>query len=391
MNYSSVTGRLATLGSAKWEVHFTARAMAAAGESILEMTIGEPDIPPDPRLLEQVTRSLNSGRISYASGRCEPVLARALTEKYRKYRPTVTERNFLALPGAQTCLYTVIMAIAEAGDAILVGDPYYATYEGIIRASGAEPIFVPLRPENGFHMKAADLEAVITPKCRAVLINTPHNPTGAVLSAAEIAAIGQVCLRHNLWLISDEVYADMVYEGQFVTPFANPDLAEIVLSIGSVSKSFAAPGLRSGWVAAPEEFVDRCQPLAEAMLFGNQPFIADATAWGIANQLTTGREFGSHCLRRARLVEEALEGCNLLRLHRPEAGMFVLVDIGQTGMTSHNFAMALLQQERVAVMPGSSFGANLEGYLRLSLTTPDEVILEACQRLRNFAGRIRGR
>ena len=388
MHYSKKTSSLASLGSAKWEVHFAARAMAAAGEPILEMTIGEPDVPPDPRLLAEVTRSLQSGRIGYASGRCEPILAKALVEKYRPFRPTVTERNFLALPGAQTCLYTIIMAIAEAGDEILVGDPYYATYEGIIRASGAAPVFVPLRPENRFHMTAADLEAKITPNCRALLLNTPHNPTGAVLSAAEIAAIGEVCLRHNLWLISDEVYADMVYEGDFATPFANPDLDAISLSVGSVSKSFAAPGLRSGWVAAPEEFVDRCQPLAEAMLFGNQPFIADATAWGIANQLTTGKDFGRHCLRRAKMIETILTGCNNLHLHKPEAGMFVLVDIRQTGLNSHDFAMGLLREEKVAVMPGSSFGANLEGYLRLSLTTADEVINQAATRLKNYASRL---
>ena len=388
MHYSSVTTRLASLGSAKWAVHFAARALAAAGEPILELTIGEPDIPPDPRLLHEVSRSLEAGRIGYASGRGEPVLLAALTRKYRAFRLDVSERNFLALPGAQTCLYTVIKAIAESGDEILVGDPYYATYEGIIRASGAAPVFVPLRAENRFHMTAADLEAQITPHCRGLLLNSPHNPTGAVLSAAEIAAIGEVCLRHDLWLIADEVYAEMVYEGEFASPFANPRLSQIVIAVGSVSKSFAAPGLRSGWVAGPADFIDRCQPLAEAMLFGNQPFIADATAWGINQGLTTGRDFGQHCLRRARLASEVLSGSNRLKMLMPEAGMFVLVDIRETGLSSHDFAMRLLQEARVAVMPGSSFGNNLEGYLRLSLTTPDLVLVEACQRLKSFAEQV---
>ena len=388
MHYSSVTTSLSSLGSAKWAVHFAARALVAAGEPILELTIGEPDIPPDPRLLHEVSRSLEAGRIGYASGRGEPVLLAALAKKYRAVRFDVSERNFLALPGAQTCLYTVIKAIAESGDEILVGDPYYATYEGIIRASGAAPRFVPLRPENRFHMTAADLEAQITPHCRGLLLNSPHNPTGAVLTATEIAAIGEVCLRHDLWLIADEVYADMVYEGEFASPFANPRLSEIVIAVGSVSKSFAAPGLRSGWVAGPAEFIDRCQPLAEAMLFGNQPFIADATAWGINQGLTTGRDFGQHCLRRARLASEVLSGSNRLKMLMPEAGMFVLVDIRQTGLSSHDFAMRLLHETRVAVMPGSSFGRNLEGYLRLSLTTPDAVIVEAGKRLRNFAEQV---
>ena len=128
-------------------------------------------------------------------------------------------------------------------------------------------------------MQAADLERVITPQSRVLLLNTPHNPTGAVLSAAEIAEIGEVCIRHNLWIVSDEVYELMIYNGTFASPLDRAELADRTIAVASISKSHAAPGFRSGWCIAPKEFTERLLPLSESMLFGGQPFIADMTAY----------------------------------------------------------------------------------------------------------------
>lgn len=158
MRYASITSRLAELGSGKWTLHTRARQLKASGAELIELTIGEPDLPPDRALLEECQRAMNAGRYRYSNGRGEPAVVAALTEKYRRRRAAVTAENILCFPGTQTALFAVMFALAEAGDGVLVGDPLYATYEGVIRSTGAHPVFVPLNPENGFHMRAEDLE-----------------------------------------------------------------------------------------------------------------------------------------------------------------------------------------------------------------------------------------
>ena len=188
MRFASVTDRLADLGAAKWAVHFEARRRVAAGEPIIELTIGEPDTPAPQALIDTAIASLQARRIRYSGGRGEPSVLQAIAAKYSKRTGrTITTDNTAYMPGTQTALYAALAALAEAGNEVLVGDPLYATYEGVIRASGADIVLVPLDPANGFHLRAEDLEARITPRSRVLLLNSPHNPTGATLSREEIA------------------------------------------------------------------------------------------------------------------------------------------------------------------------------------------------------------
>lgn len=387
MHYASITDRLADLGSGKWALHIRARQMKETGLDIIELTIGEPDLPPDERLLAECQRAMLAGRYRYSSGRGEPAILAALAAKYAKRRADVTEENVLCFPGTQTALFCVMLGLVEAGDAVLVGDPLYATYDGVIQSTGAHRVTVPLRPQAGFHMQAADLEAAITPACRVLLLNTPHNPSGAVLNHAELAAIGDVCRRHDLWIVCDEVYEELVFKGSFASPFDNPELADRTVVVSSISKSHAAPGFRSGWAVGPVDFTRRILPLSETMLFGVQPFISDMTAYALTHDIETSRHMRASYGARASRIAEALEGAPGLRAHPPEAGMFILVDVSETGMTGEAFAWALLEEEGVAVMPGSSFGDKAASFLRLSLTVPDALIEEACRRIRALAMR----
>lgn len=392
MRYASITDRLANLGSGRWALHFTARRMKAEGEDIIELTIGEPDLAPDQRLLDEASRAMHSGRIGYSNGRGEPAVLKALVEKYSKRRPSVTEKNFLCFPGTQGALYGVINGLAEAGDGVLVGDPLYATYEGVIASSGAHKISVPLRPENNFHMKAEDLERAITPEARVLLLNTPHNPTGAVLTATEIGAIGEVCRKHDLWIVSDEVYEQMTFPGvPFASPFDMPELADRTVALASISKSHAVPGFRSGWAAGPVEFCEKVLPLIETMLFGLQPFILDMTALALTGEFETASIMRERYSRRAQIVTKAFAGNNLIKPMRPEGGMFILLDVTATGMGGEEFAWELLRGEKVAVMPGSSFGDQAAGFLRISLTVPDDVLETAMGRINNLANRLASR
>ncbi len=392
MRYASVTDRLAGLGGAKWALHARARALKAAGEEIIELTIGEPDVPTPTRFIEAAARSMAAGRTGYSNGRGEPGLVAALAARYTARRGREIGRDqIMCLPGTQTVLYAVLRTLVEAGDEVLIGDPMYATYEGLIAQTGALAVPVPLRPEHGFRMQVADVAARITPRSRVLFLNTPHNPTGAVLRAEDIRALGALAQAHDLWILSDEVYEDMVFPNvPFASPLDFPELAERTVVASSISKSHAAPGFRSGWCVGPAEFCARMLPLSETMLFGSQPFIADLTELAVSEPSPVAEGMVQRFSRRAAILARTLDGAGGLRVHRPEAGMFALVDVRATGLSGEAFASGLLDRQKVAVMPGESFGAGLQGWLRLSLTQPDDRTTEAATRIAAHAASILG-
>jgi arginine:pyruvate transaminase len=391
MRYASITDRLANLGSDKWDIHLRGRRLAALGEPIIELTIGEPDVAPDEALLDVCNQSMRAGRTRYSNGRGESSVVSAIARKYsRRSGRTITEDNVLCFPGTQTALFAVLMGLVEAGDKVLAPDPYYATYEGVVRAPGAELVPVRLHAEKRFHLQAADLEAAIVPGCRVLLLNNPHNPSGAVLTRDEIAAIGEVCRKHDLWIVSDEVYEDLTFGAAFVSPFDMPELAERTIAVASISKSHAAPGFRSGWAVGPAEFCHRLLPFSESMLFGGQPFIADMTAYALSNDLPTAAGMRRQYKARSELIAAKLDKAPGLKVIPPEAGMFVLLDVTGTGFSGHDFAIRLLNEKLVSVMPGSSFGDGAAGLVRLSLTVPDEKLAEACGRIADLAGELLG-
>ncbi|MEM6460386.1 MAG: pyridoxal phosphate-dependent aminotransferase [Pseudomonadota bacterium] len=390
MKMTAITERLSHLGSAKWEVHMKARELAASGADVIEMTIGEPDVPLPAELANAAEAAIRAGRTGYSDGRGEINLRRALAESYNSSRNRVFgPENFLCFPGTQTALFAVLMGIAEEGDQVLVGDPMYATYEGVVRASGADMVPVPLRPEHGFRMQAADIAARITPQVRALLLTTPHNPSGAVLSEQDIEAIGALAKKHDFWIISDEVYEHLVFEGtRFVSPLSSASLADRVVAVSSISKSHAAPGFRSGWCVGPKTFCNRLLPLAETMLFGNQPFIADMTEIAVRDGSSVAEGMCRRFAARATLLARRLEKETGLSVHHPEAGMFGLVNVAATGMDGESYAMDLLTNAGVAVMPGSSFGKGLRSWVRVALTISDAAFEKALDRIVQHANRL---
>ncbi len=389
MKYAKITDRLAELGSAKWVIHNKARALTAAGVKLVSLSIGEPDVPPPAELLAKAQEAIKAGRYGYSNGRGEPALLAALAAKYsRRTGRTIGTDQIVCLPGTQTALYAVLQTLVGTGDEVLVGDPMYATYEGVVASTGAHVVPVPLNPENAFRMRAADMAAAITPRTRAILLNTPHNPTGAVLTRQDVRELGAVAVAHDLWIISDEVYEELIFDGgTFASPLEEADLAERTVVTSSISKSHAAPGFRSGWCVGSSDFAARLLPVAETMLFGNQPFIADMTALAVSQPSAVAEDMAMRFAARARMIHRLLHG-NHLRVHLPEAGMFTLVDVRATGLSGDEFASRLLDEERVAVMPVESFGQTLSGWLRVSLTRPDDEIEAACRKMAAFAARL---
>lgn len=380
---TQITKRLAGLGSAKWEVYCKAKRLIAQGHDIIELTIGEPDVPTPAPLIDVMSDALRRGRTKYSDGRGEIGLREALAERYtRSSGRVIGTDQVLCFPGTQTALYTVLMGIAESGSEVIVGDPMYATYEGVVRASGADMVAVPLKPENGFRMQAADIAERITPRTRAIFLNTPHNPTGAILTAADLDEIGALAREYDLWIVSDEVYDELVFDGaRFTSALSRPDLADRTVVVSSISKSHAAPGFRSGWSIGPAAFTEALLPLSETMLFGNQPFIADMTEAAVRDGSSVASGMRQRFAARAALLQSRLSAETSLVVNRPQAGMFALIDISTTGMNSDDYAHHLLEHAGVAVMPGSSFGSTMDNWARVALTVDDTAFETACERI----------
>ncbi|PCJ10212.1 MAG: aminotransferase [Rhodobacteraceae bacterium] len=383
MKTTAVTQRLAGLGGAKWEIHLRASAMIEQGADLVEMTIGEPDVPTPEVLVDTAVAAMRAGRTTYSDGRGEANLLAALAERYTQTTGLTFETDrFLCFPGTQTALYAVMMGVAQSGDEVLVGDPMYATYEGVIRASGADMVPVPLRAEHGFRIQAADIASRITDKTRAILLTTPHNPTGSILTVEDIDAIGELALKHDLWIISDEVYEQLVFDGaEFVSPLSREAYADRVIAVSSISKSHAAPGFRSGWCVGPAAFTEALLPLSETMLFGNQPFIADMTEQAVreGSPVAEGMR-GRYAARAAKLSARLSQETELI-VHQPEAGMFAMINVACTGLDGQAYAEDLLENGGVAVMPGTSFGTTMSDWVRVALTIDDGEFEAAIQRI----------
>ncbi len=390
MRLAKITERLSGLGSEKWAVHIEGRRRAALGEPLIFLSIGEPDAPPPAAILDEAEKQMRAGRIRYAEGRGEANARRALARVYtRQTGRAIHENQFIYLPGTQTALYAAMMTVCDMGDEVLMADPYYATYEGVIAAAGGVTVPVRVDPDHGFHLKAADLEKYITPKSRVLLMNTPSNPTGAVFTRSEIEKIGRLCEKHDLWIISDEVYATLTYGNTvFSSPFDVQELEKRTIVVSSISKSHAIPGFRSGWIAASAEFCDRCIPVTETMLFGSQPFIEDALAFALDNHFPELDAMKRDYEARARALVAALKGSAKVSARMPEGGMFIMVDVRKTGLSGEAFAHRLLEEEGVVTMPGESFGAGGSGHLRVALTVDEAQITEACKRIVRLAEKI---
>ena len=381
-----MSDRLSGLGAAKWAVHVEGLARTAAGEKVTFLSIGEPDLPPPASVLDQAVASMRGGRLKYAAGQGEQVALDAIaTHLSRRSGQEVSPDQIVYTAGTQNGLCTVLMTLVQTSDEVLVPDPYYATYEGLVAASGATFVPVPTLPEDGFHVTAKQIEAAITPRSRVLLLNTPSNPTGAVLSQNEIDEIGEVCERHDLWIVVDEVYADLTYGAPFCSPFDRPHLRHRTLAVSSISKSHALPGFRAGWIASPLDVTQRLVLVAEAMLFGSQPFIEDALAVALSQRHPEVENLSAAFKDRAQQLVGAFEGSTAAKARMPEGGMFIMVDIRETGMSGEDFAWMLLNDHDIVVMPGESFGTGGAGHIRLALTNDVKILREAGARIRVVA------
>jgi arginine:pyruvate transaminase len=383
MKLASIATRLATLGSDKWAVHIEGKRRRSAGDKLIFLSIGEPDLPPPQSLLDHTKDNVRIGRLGYSPGTGDVALTQSLSRFYTKQTGrAIGPDQFLFVPGTQTGLSLAFLSILEPGDEVLMFDPYYATYEAVVTAPGGIPVGVKLDPDRGFHPDLAALAKAVTKKTKAILLNSPSNPTGAVFTPEEIRDIGNIAKKHDLWIVSDEVYATMIHgDAKFTSPFFYQDLEERTIVVSSISKSHAVPGFRCGWMAGSADYVAKALPVTETMLFGSQPFLEDALSFALDNDFEEASAMRDAYWSRGKALVEGLKASNRIKARMPEGGMFVMVDVRATGLSGDAFARKLLAEQNVVTMPGESFGDGGAGHLRVALTVDEATMTEAARRI----------
>ena len=385
MRYSSFVERISGDSVSAWDIHYAAVDARGRGEDVIVLSVGDPDFATDKAICDAAVHALRAGDTHYTHVLGRPLLREAIAAKQTALLGLPIGAEQVALvAGAQNGLFATALCLFQQGDEVLVPEPMYLTYEACIHASGARIATIEQPAANGFRLTAAALEAAITDKTRGIALATPCNPTGNVYSREELEAVADVARRHDLWVISDEVYGQITYDRTHLSIATLPGMAERTVILNSLSKSHAMTGWRVGWVVAPSTLVGHLDNLLLCMLYGLPGFIQEAALKALELDDEIVGQARELYRRRRDLVVAGLGQVAELDCRTPEAGMFMLVDVRRTGLSSMDFAWQLFRQTGVSVLDAQAFGASAEGFVRISFTVADDELKEACKRIAGF-------
>jgi arginine:pyruvate transaminase len=387
--FSNLTERVAGRGAGAWAVHHAALRLRDAGKDVIFLTVGDPDQPPPEPLIEATVSALRARQTGYSPTIGYPALRQAIAARHarRSGQPCGAE-NVVIVQGTQGGLFASLQCLAGPGDEVIVLEPAYATYEAVVGATGARMVAVPLRPERNFHPDLEKIAAAITPQTRVIWINSPQNPTGAVFTADEITGIATMCREHDLWLLSDEVYEDLAFARPHISAWSLSGMSDRAVVVSSLSKSHAIPAFRLGWIIGPAALTGHLFNLLLCMTYGSPAFIQAGAMAAFEDELPEVASLRADYERRGKLLCGILAAAPGCRVVLPEGGMFVLLDIRDTGLTTTEFALALLDRERVSVLPCDGFGPSVEGHLRIALCVDDAGLEEAAKRIVRFGRQL---
>lgn len=363
----------------------------------ISLCLGEPGETASAHIVEAACDSLNAGKTKYTDVLGIPEFRNAAAAYTRRVKGLDydAETEIQAVDGATIGLYLAIKSVVDPGDEVIIPSPYFTSYDAEVLMCDAVPVTVALKPEHGMHVNAEEIRKAITPRTRAIIINSPCNPTGAVTTAEELAEVAKLCQEFDLWVISDEVYHPFVFasapdaqpEGNAVAPSiaAVEGMKDRTIIVESLSKTYAMTGWRIGYILAPSHVIEQTSKIAEMM---HSSVNSTAQYGGVA--ALTGpqdhvREMREEYRAKRSLVLDALADCKAVRLIEPQGAFYVFVDVRPTGLTSEEFSKRLLEEEKVAVVPGEAFGKERSGFVRLSYAGKPEELSEGVKRLRKFA------
>ena len=385
MKYSALTERVRGDAADAWDLHYLAKEAKGGGEDVVLLSVGDPDFATPRGIVDKAFQAIEEGDTHYTSIAGHPELREAIAARHRaRSGQAITADNVITTSGAQNALFACAMCLLDPGDEAVVLQPMYVTYEATVQAPGATLVPVVLEAGNGFRLNRDALAAAISERTRAIFYASPSNPTGIALNREELKYITELAVAHDLWVVADEVYADFAFDGRFIPTASQSALDGRVITIGSMSKSYAMSGWRLGWVIAPLEMVAHMDKLALCMLYGLPGFVQQAGHYALENcqaELEHMRDTYRDRLYRLHAAFSAMPGLEPLM---PEAGMFMLVDVRGTGLSVPEFAARLYQRKGVSVLDATAFGASAAGHVRISATVSDAELDEAIRRIGRF-------
>ncbi|MEW6425516.1 MAG: pyridoxal phosphate-dependent aminotransferase [Bacillota bacterium] len=355
-----------------------AQSMEARGEQIIHLEIGEPDFDTPQPVKEAAARALTDGDTHYTHSLGKPALRYEIADYYwKRYKVRISPEQIVVTSGTSPGMLLVFSVLIEKGEEVILPDPHYACYPNFVRYLEGRPVFVPLREEDGFKYRVEEIKKHVTPLTRAIMVNSPANPTGAVFTAQELKELAGL----DQLIIADEIYHGLVYEGEEHTILEFTDRAFV---INGFSKLYAMTGWRLGYVIAPPEFVRPMQKLQQNLFICAPSFVQAAGIAALRDCAGHVAEMVAVYDRRRRYLLERLKKMGIATRVDPTGAFYALANVQKYTSDSYSFAFAVLEKAGVAVTPGIDFGRNCEGYLRLSYANSLENIKEGLDRLERF-------
>lgn len=360
------------------EVLERAQDLERTGEHIIHLELGEPDFPTPPCVQEAAVKALQEGRTKYTHSLGIRELREAIAEHYAtRYGVRVSPERVLVTAGTSPAMWLLFSAILESGDEVILTNPHYACYPNFIQFSGGQPIYVPVREREGFQLDPTAAREKITGRTKALLINSPANPTGAVLPGESLDALAGL----GLLIVSDEIYHGLTYEGEEHSILEYTDQAVI---LNGFSKAYAMTGWRLGYAIVPPALVRPLQKMHQNFFISASDFVqraAIAALQGAAAEVVKMRQIYDE---RRRFLVEALRRIGFTISREPQGAFYVLADATAFAADSYQFAFEILEQAKVAVTPGIDFGTGAEGHIRFSYANSLDNIREAVRRIEDY-------
>ena len=383
----SIASRISVMsGEGALSVFARAKELEAQGRSIIHLELGEPDFHPGQSVIESAQKALAEGKDRYCAVNGLPALKQEIAAYLERTRDIkVAAENVVVAPGCKLALFQSMMALLEAGDEVLYPDPGFPGYASIACGLGAVPVPFTLSARNRFQPDPAEVAAKITPRTRMLLTNSPGNPTGTVYTNAVQRALAELAVKHDLWVLSDEIYARIIYENEYFSMLRYPGMAERTLIIDGFSKSFAMTGWRLGYTVAPPEVV----PALAMMIVNTYTCVAEFTQYAAIEALrdreeNTARMVGEFARRREQFA------CDLNRVPGfrclpPDGAFYAWVDITGTGTSAEDLCRILLEDAGVAAIPGAAFGAAGKEFIRFSFASSRATLQQAVERIQKVS------
>ncbi|HKW32820.1 MAG TPA: pyridoxal phosphate-dependent aminotransferase [Candidatus Acidoferrum sp.] len=373
-------------GEGALAVYSRAKELERAGRSVIHLELGEPDFHPAAPIVDSLRNAVAAGRDRYCATRGLPALREAITVYLKRTRRLdIAAEQVLVAPGCKMALSLAMMALIEPGDEMLYPDPGFPIYPSFTRGLGATAVPFGLEEKNHFQPDLGEITAKITPRTTAIIFNSPNNPTGTVFSASALEKIAELARKHDLWILSDEIYARVLFEGEYQSIWALPGMAERTVIIDGFSKSFAMTGWRLGYAVAPVHVVEAMDLLVLNTFTCVAEFTQVAAIEALSDSAGAVDAMVEEYRNRRKLFVAGLNRIPGFRCQAPQGAFYAWVNIDETGLSAEEVQTILLEEGGVAGIAGAAFGARGRNYLRFSLVSARNLLEEALERMQRVS------